>query len=203
MKVILLGGFLGSGKTSVLLQLAAYMAGQGNAPGARVAIIENEIGDVSIDGRMMERHGFSVKNLFAGCICCTLTGDLVSGMHEIHEAYAPEWVIIETTGLAFPGRIVETIQKYAPYCEEVRTVVVVDAERYEELADAMRPLMEGQIGPAGLLLLNKTDLVDGETLKRVRECLRETAPEAEILNVSACADMGAGVCGRVFGLPFL
>ena len=113
MRIIILGGFLGSGKTSVLLQLARHLVKRERATsgGVKVAIIENEVGDVGIDDKVLVNEGFSVKNLFAGCACCSLAGELVYSIRMIQKELNPEWLIIEATGIAHPGSMRETIKK--------------------------------------------------------------------------------------------
>ena len=92
MKVIILGGFLGSGKTTVLLQMAPLIREISKKEMA-LAVIENEIGEVSVDSRL--RQGYEVRELFSGCICCTLTSDLGSALREIGWEYDPEYVLVE------------------------------------------------------------------------------------------------------------
>ncbi len=200
MQVLMLGGFLGAGKSSILLQLARYMGSMLPTGGTPLAVLENEIGDVSIDGLLLEQRGLTVKNLFAGCICCTLSGDLVAGLNEIAQQYAPAWVFIETTGLAFPGRIVDTIEKYAPACKGLRVATVVDAERFEELIEDVRPLMEGQIMPADVLLLNKADLVDEGTLEKVTKELSALNGAAAVLPICAKDELERDVLQAVMGV---
>ena len=98
MRIIILGGFLGSGKTSVLLQLARYLVDKEKESSAefKVAIIENEVGDVGIDDKVLVSEGFSVSNLFAGCACCTLSGELVYSIRNIGKELNPEWLIIDS-----------------------------------------------------------------------------------------------------------
>lgn len=192
MKLILLGGFLGSGKTSVLLPLARHIAGLPGG-GTKLAIIENEIGDVGVDALAAEHAGFTVKNMFSGCICCTLAGDLVSGMREIEAAYNPAWLLIETTGLAFPDKIIATIRQYLPGCEGLVAVTVVDAERWEELSGALGPLMKSQVASAEMVLLNKTDLVGEEQRRAIATELTAINPHAKLWEICAkeplCADL--------------
>lgn len=201
MKLILLGGFLGSGKTSVLLPLARHIADALPGEGTKLAIIENEIGDVSVDALAAESAGFTVKNMFSGCICCTLAGDLVSGMREIEVAWGPAWLLIETTGLAFPDKIIETIQKYLPGCEGLVAVTVVDAERWEELSGAMGPLMRGQVAPADVVVLNKTDLVSEAERQAVAAGLAEINPDAKLFEICAKEPLPAALFDAILKQP--
>jgi G3E family GTPase len=86
MKILLLGGFLGSGKTSILLQLAKHIiAKEGKTGSTTVMIIENEIGDVGVDDKLLTSQGLAVKELFSGCACCTSTGDLLMDIKKIRD----------------------------------------------------------------------------------------------------------------------
>jgi G3E family GTPase len=90
MKVLIIGGFLGSGKTSVLLQLAKHIVAQEpKRDGTTVMIIENEIGDVGVDDKLLLSQGLAVKDLFAGCACCTSGGELLSDINTIMREVAP------------------------------------------------------------------------------------------------------------------
>ena len=103
MKVLILGGFLGSGKTSLLLQLAYYITGNAlNDKKYQVVILENEVGEEGIDDKLLRGNGYQVENLFSGCACCTLSGELLSTVSKIEKELQPDWLILETTGLAYP-----------------------------------------------------------------------------------------------------
>jgi G3E family GTPase len=196
MKLVIFGGFLGSGKTSLILSLARFLAGAGEQDQPQLVILENEIGEVGIDSEVLQSGGFSVRELFAGCICCTLSADLVTTLHELQEQVRPRWVIFEPTGLAHPRRILDTVNQYAKGVEGIRVVSVVDAERWEELMAFSPVLIEGQVSTGDLVLVNKCDLVDPAQLTRVREQVRAVNPRAEIRSVSALA----GIDGETWSL---
>ncbi|MBS4025303.1 MAG: cobalamin biosynthesis protein P47K [Clostridia bacterium] len=157
MKILLFGGFLGSGKTTLILQLAMHIVENINE---KVAIIENEVGEIGIDDKVLAAQGLQVRGLFAGCVCCQITGDLVQAIIELEETVQPDWLIIESTGLAVPSKIVETIEKYCHCYETLNTIVVVDAERWQELYEVTGDFVVSQIKSADSLLINKIDLVD-------------------------------------------
>jgi G3E family GTPase len=191
MKIIVLGGFLGSGKTSILLPLLRHLAGKGGSGNPRkVAVIENEIGEISIDGPVARQNGALVTDMLSGCICCSLSSDLVSGIVDIQKTFDPEWVVIETTGLAYPGKAAELIKTYIPSAP-VKTVVIVDACRWEELVDVLEPLMKGQLSSADTIILNKMDRVSGEQGKALAGDLRRFNPHAAVLPVSALRGLDA------------
>ena len=113
MNIIIFGGFLGSGKTSTILSLAHFIVEKGKkSDKPNLVIIENEIGEIGIDDKVLKSSGYSVNELFSGCICCTLSTDLVIMLNDISEKISPSWVIIECTGLAYPSKIINSLNKY-------------------------------------------------------------------------------------------
>lgn len=199
MKILLLGGFLGSGKTSVLLPLAKYLAEHSTYAGTRVAIVENEIGDVSIDGITLRNAGLSVTELFSGCICCTLGTELLNGLFEMERTQDPEWVIIEATGVACPGSVKESILESIRSVTEVRTAVLCDAERLQLLLKAIINIAPQQIRDADVLLLNKIDLVDEQTLQEAEATIRGLNAEAPVFRICAKEGIDEAVFAAVTG----
>ena len=106
MKILVLGGFLGSGKTTFLLKLARYLTDHSAHEGpTKLAIIENEIGAVGIDSNILGNAGLQTRDLFAGCACCSLREELVTTVREIREQLDPETILIESTGVGIPENI--------------------------------------------------------------------------------------------------
>ncbi len=184
MKIIVIGGFLGSGKTTILLELAGLIVerykSNNNIP---IVIIENEIGEVSVDSEMLT--GFKVKELFAGCICCTLTSDLIDSIEQIKNDYSPEYIIIEATGLADPSVITKTINKYVKVFESIYTITIADASRWYEILDYMDMFLPKQMKSGDIMILNKIDLIDKKTQNRIITDLKIINPETEIYPMSA------------------
>lgn len=183
MKILILGGFLGSGKTSVLLQLASYLVKQSPAyEKTRVAIIENEIGQIGIDDKVLRGNGYEVRDIFSGCVCCTLNSDLIYGIKEIQETVDPVWLIIEATGVAFPDKIAESISKCLGIAS--RMITIVDASRWKRIRIPLENLLEGQLRAARLILINKTDLVDELELMDVETDLGKLNSSAVMYRIS-------------------
>ena len=190
MKVIVLGGFLGSGKTTILLQLAQKIVDQyRGSTETPVVIIENEVGEISIDSELF--GAFQVQEIFAGCICCTLSSDLTKSVIDITEKYKPEYIIIECTGLAYPDKVVDTIRTYAHECEQVITITVADASRWYEIMDYMDIFLTGQMKAGDIMVLNKIDLVDESTQKSILQELNDLNPNAQAISLSAMEGIGA------------
>lgn len=167
MNIAILGGFLGSGKTSLLIQLLHHLTGDADEGETRVAVIENEIGAIGIDNQLIQGEGFQVKNLFAGCVCCTMTGDLIRSIETIGKELSPQWLVVESTGVAYPGRMKEVILK--TFGIESRIAIVVDAKRWRRLLGPLENLIIGQLEDADAVLINKTDLVSPEELEGIRQ----------------------------------
>lgn len=203
MKIVILGGFLGSGKTSVLLQLLGYLTGATAAVETkpeqiRVTVIENEIGEISVDNEVIKAEGYTVKNLFAGCVCCTMTGDLVRSIERIQKELAPEWIVVESTGVAYPKRMKEVIQ--TTFEMVPRIVIVADAKRWQRLLIPMENLITGQLEEADMVLINKIDLVSAEVLETVRKSIVSFNDQAEQIPVCAAMPIDAIVWEKLLGL---
>lgn len=198
MNVLIFGGFLGSGKTTSLMQLARFVAESSRSDNPnKVMIIENEIGQVGIDDAFLRSGGFRVDNLFAGCACCTISGELTTAILRIRKQYDPEWVIVETTGLAYPKRIqenlLETLQSKA------RIAVLVDASRWRRLHKPMESLFRGQIEGADAVIINKTDLVTEEVLQSVEQDILEYDGNVALYRISALEPVSETVWKGVLG----
>ena len=175
MKIIILGGFLGSGKTTVLLQLAKYITSQPGQP--QVVILENEIGEVGVDNQLLSGASFSVENIFSGCICCSGAVDLVSGVKKIAADYAPDWLLIEATGMALPSTIKETLSLNFDY--SFATLAIADASRWTRLLKVSPDFVSAQAGCADMVILTKIDKVK-EGKDAVIEDVRKHANGAEL-----------------------
>ncbi len=192
MKILILGGFLGSGKTTALMQLARYMVNHSVSNlENKVIILENEVGEVGIDDAYLRSGGFQVNNLFSGCACCTVSGELVSAAVTIWKEYNPEWLIVETTGIAYPRNMQENLKNAIKL--DSRIVILVDASRWNRLLLPMNNLLKGQIEGSDAVLINKTDLVDLGTIAKIEHDILGFEPNAVILKISALGDIPAEV----------
>ncbi len=182
MKLLIVSGFLGAGKTTLILHLARAITNDGR----RVAILVNEIGEIGIDDQLMRRLGLSVWELYSGCICCTLSGDLVTTLHTLDAEYQPDLVIIEPTGIAEPGKIHQALQYYRGRpLESIRTISIIDPLRLPMMWEILTPLITDQIRGANILLINKADLARAEEIAQAEKIAREVNPHALIHVISA------------------
>jgi G3E family GTPase len=198
MKILILSGFLGSGKTTALMRLARYLVDHSVWDREnKVMILENEVGEVGIDDAFLRGGGFRVDNLFSGCACCTVSGELVSAADRIRKEYDPEWLVIETTGIAYPRNMQENLKSALKL--DSRIVVLVDAARWNRLLIPMNSLLRGQIEGSDAVLVNKTDLVDTQTLEKIEKDIMEFEPSAVIFRISALRDIPPEVWRKATG----
>jgi len=196
MRILLFGGFLGSGKTSIILQMARQIT---EIRQETVAIIENEIGEVGIDDQLFAGSGIQVRPLFGGCVCCQITSDLVTAVNEIRDTINPDWLVIEMTGLAVPGNVAKVIRKYETIYTACKTVTIVDGGRWFELKEMLEPLVVSQVEASDVVIINKTDLAGAEIHKTVDD-IREIVGQVPILITSATETLSLAVFEEVFNL---
>jgi len=181
MKLLIIAGFLGSGKTTLMLQIVKHLStGSG-----KIAIIENEIGEIGVDGDYLNLEGLTVQELFGGCICCTLSVGLLETLDDLDRLYHPDLVILESTGVGRPGDIIENVHKYRPQVQEIQVITLVDANRYGMLLEIMEPLVTGQIKTADIVAVNKIDKVTQPELDQIMESVSTLNPRAKIAPISA------------------
>jgi G3E family GTPase len=179
--VTVLSGFPGSGKTSLLLGLAKAEMRLAR----RTVIIENEAGEVGVDGPLLSAEGLEVREIYGGCICCTLRLDLAETLKQLHRAVCPERIFIEASGIADPQDVMTVVRGALPLESRVRLVVVIDASRYEMLAEMMAPMLESQAGAADWIALNKIDLVSVRDAESIMDELRRASSDATVVAVCA------------------
>ena len=180
MHLLILSGFLGSGKTSILMPLAKQLT----AKGKKVAIIENEIGEKGVDDLYLKEHGLQVKGIFHGCICCNLRTDLIHSLLELERTYSPEVIIMEPTGVADPYLLLSSISEYPGNLESRTMVSIVDAERFKDIVNLKIPLAIDGIKSADLIVLNKIDLVSTEDLEILAKQIESINPTSVVQNVT-------------------
>lgn len=194
MDLLIIAGFLGAGKTSVLVPLAKAFV----QAGRRVAIIENEVGKVGVDDQLLKSEGLPVKELFSGCICCSLRLDLVSTMLELERSYRPDVVLLEPSGVAGPDAVADAFNGYGGEIARRQVVTVVDAARFETLFKLNLPIFQAGLNVADLVLINKMDKVDAAALARIETAIRSLRSEVKVRPVSALH--GTNLDGVVAGL---
>lgn len=196
MKFLILGGFLGSGKTSALMKLAHFIVDTSNTDKEnKLVILENEVGEVGIDDSFLRGGGYQVDNLFAGCACCTVSGELISAVDKIQENFDPEWIILETTGIAYPAKIKESLEQVKHITPIV--TILVDASRWKRLRIPMHGLLTGQIEGANSVIINKIDLVDESTLNEVISDIKKIDATPDVFPINATGEVKDSVWERI------
>ena len=185
MKVLVIGGFLGSGKTTAIINLGKYLS-ENNY---RVAIIVNEIGEIGLDGDVISKYGFDTTELTSGCICCSLKTDLRYTVTTLYNDYNPDILVIEPTGIAFPDVIRNEVNlmnlndvDFAPL------VTLIDGSRFKQLMKEIKHFSQRQIIDAEILVINKTDLIESRELPIIEDAVHQLNPNADIIRLSAKKD---------------
>jgi G3E family GTPase len=176
-----IAGFLGSGKTTLMIRLGKEL---GKA-GKKVAIIVNEVGEVGVDGLVLEAFGLRTVELTEGCICCSLSASLQNTLRIIAKEYKPDYVLIEPTGLALPSRINNIIRISMVEVERSVSVALVDAIGADKLFIETKTFFSRQIDGVDIVAINKVDLVDERRLEKIESLIRELNPDAKIAYISA------------------
>ncbi|QAY66861.1 CobW family GTP-binding protein [Paenibacillus protaetiae] len=179
--VHLLAGFLGSGKTTLLTRIIARCREEG----LKAAVIMNELGEVNLDGEMVDA-GVPMAEMLGGCICCTIRADLGMQIYNLVQEHQPDVILIESTGAAHPLEMMDGVTEAAMYTPiDLRTVLtVVDGpellRRSRESRSQTYKLMKEQIRCATKLLLNKTDKLGPEELVEAQQLLHELNAHAPV-----------------------
>ena len=182
--VTILTGFLGSGKTTLLNRILKEDHGH------RIAVIENEFGEVGVDGDLIEKSDEQIVEMNNGCICCTVRGDLIKILGELKDKRASgklkfDRVVIETTGMADPGPVAQTFftdEDIGNYYLLDSILTVVDAKHAQQQLDEFHEAQE-QVGFADRILLSKTDLVSEDDVRQLAERIRRMNPRAPVKKV--------------------
>ncbi|ORX68887.1 cobW-domain-containing protein [Basidiobolus meristosporus CBS 931.73] len=161
-------GFLGSGKTTIILSLLNRVN-----PGYKIAVLKNEFGDVEVDSELVKESNVAVQEMLNGCMCCVLVGQMKLALMELQEKYSPDRIIVETSGSAFPAPIAWQIREMADdgfVLDSIITVVdCVNFTGYEDTSYTAK--MQAQY--TDLILLNKHELVDDRQLDVVIDHINE------------------------------
>ncbi len=182
MDIIILGGFLGSGKTTLLLNTVPFMV-QESSKEISIAILENEIGAVGIDDKLIERDGYNVSTMLSGCACCTMAGEFPEAVMGIKRDFDPDILIVESTGLAIPRQMRDNLEKTMGVHAKICTLV--DASRWRRILVPLQNILRQQLADANIIVINKTDLVDDDEMEFINDSLSDFNCDAKRIVVSA------------------
>ena len=183
MDVLLVSGFLGAGKTTLIKHLLV----SGIEAVGKVAVIVNEVGDIGIDGTLLSGRNVDLLELTSGCICCSMKTDFIKAVQEIHDTVTPDYLVVEATGVAQPADVLDTFfhPPLSKFISLGSQVTVVDAEFFKA-RELLGSFYEDQIRFANIIILNKIDLVESETLREIKKLLCKMNPEAKIFTARNC-----------------
>ncbi|MCR4669867.1 MAG: GTP-binding protein [Saccharofermentans sp.] len=174
-KVDVFSGFLGAGKTTLIKKLIAD-----GYNGAKLVLIENEFGQIGIDGGFLKESGIEITEMNSGCICCSLVGDFGTALKEVIDTYAPDRILIEPSGVGKLSDVVAAIEKVEG-TEICGTVTVIDAYKCRIYLKNFREFYENQIKYAGTIILSRTSDIKQEKLDQAIELIREINDHSQII----------------------
>ena len=190
-KVDIFSGFLGAGKTTLIKKLIAEAL-----QGEKLVLIENEFGEIGIDGGFMKEAGIQVNELNAGCICCSLVGDFTTALHQVLETYAPDRILIEPSGVGKLSDILMAVSKVEGL-EINSATVVADAGKCKRYMKAFGEFYNDQISGAGAIVLSRTGSLAPEKIEEAVALLRERNHDAVIITTPWDALSGAQILDAV------
>jgi G3E family GTPase len=180
---IVVGGYLGAGKTTLVNHLLRH------ADGRRIAVMVNDFGEIGIDADLIESQDGDVLNLAGGCVCCSVGSDLIGALAALPARMPPpDLILIETSGVALPGSVARSV-RLARNIEVDGVVVLADAEAIRSRAQDryVGDTVLQQLRDADLLVLNKVELLEADALSALREWLAGQAPRARIVEANEAA----------------
>ena len=174
----IVSGFLGAGKTTLIKKLL-----KDALAGTRVVLIENEFGEIGIDGGFLKESGIEIREMNSGCICCSLVGDFGTSLREVMDTYAPERILIEPSGVGKLSDVMKAIQDAAEGSDmELNSAVaVVDASKCKIYIKNFGEFFVNQIEYAGTIILTRTDKVSDAKIAECVELLRQHNDKATII----------------------
>ena len=177
-KIDVVSGFLGAGKTTFIKRLVENGKDKG-----KTIIIENEFGEIGIDGGFLKNSGIEIKEMNSGCICCSLAGDFEASLRELLKDYAPNRVIIEPSGVGKLSDVLKAVSDVEKdlEVESNSAVTVVDVKKCKMYMKNFGEFFNNQIQFANTIILSRTDLADSKKIEEAVALIKEVNPEAIIV----------------------
>ena len=178
-KIDIVSGFLGAGKTTLIKKLLAEAF-----QGEKLVLIENEFGEISIDGGFLKESGVQISEMSSGCICCSLVGDFNKALKDVHQQFAPDRILIEPSGVGKLSDVIVAVEntvKDVPDMQLNSFVTVADATKVKVYMKNFGEFYNNQIESAGTIILSRTQKLNQEKLEAAVALLREKNPDAAIL----------------------
>jgi len=178
-KIDIISGFLGAGKTTLIKKLLKEALA-----GTKVVLIENEFGEIGIDGGFLKESGIEITEMNSGCICCSLVGDFETSLKQVMDQYAPERILIEPSGVGKLSDVMRAIQNIADADDNMElnsAVTVVDATKAKVYIKNFGEFFINQIENAGTIILTRCDKADEKKIETAVELIREHNKKATII----------------------
>ena len=178
-KIDIISGFLGAGKTTLIKKLLAEAY-----QGEKLVLIENEFGEISIDGGFLKDSGVQISEMSSGCICCSLVGDFNQALKDVAERFQPDRILIEPSGVGKLSDVIVAVENTAQEAPELKLnsfVTVADASKVKVYMKNFGEFYNNQIESAGTIVLSRTQKLSREKLEAAAAMLREKNPDAAIL----------------------
>ena len=175
-KIDIISGFLGAGKTTLIKKLIAEAF-----EGEKLVLIENEFGEIGIDGGFLKEAGIQITEMNSGCICCSLVGDFGEALKEVLTKYSPDRVIIEPSGVGNLSDVVKAVKNIGDEVQINSTATVVDASKCKMYMKNYGEFYNNQIEYAGTVILSRTQNVSADKLDACLKMIREKNEEASII----------------------
>jgi G3E family GTPase len=199
-KIDVVSGFLGAGKTTLIKKLLKE-----SLDGSKTVLIENEFGEIGIDGGFLKESGIEIKEMNSGCICCSLVGDFGTSLKEVIETYAPERILIEPSGVGKLSDVLRAVENVAADLEvQVNSAVaVVDASKAKMYIKNFGEFFINQIEYAGTIILSRTDKVNAAKLQECVALIQEHNNKATIITTPLAELEGRAVLESIEGADTL
>ena len=178
-KIDIISGFLGAGKTTLIKKLLSEAF-----PGEKLVLIENEFGEISIDGGFLKESGVQISEMSSGCICCSLVGDFGKALKDVKAQFQPDRILIEPSGVGKLSDVVVAVQNTIAEVPDMvldSFVTVADGTKVKVYMKNFGEFYNNQIESAGTILLSRTQKLSQEKLEAAVALLREKNPDAAIL----------------------
>ena len=178
-KIDIVSGFLGAGKTTLIKKLLAEAY-----PGERLVLIENEFGEISVDGGFLKEAGVQISEMSSGCICCSLVGDFSQALKDVYAQFHPDRILIEPSGVGKLSDVIAAVQTTVADLPELTLnsyVTVVDACKIKSYLKNFGEFYLDQIGTARTMILSRTQKLTPEQLEQAVATLKEHNPHAVLL----------------------
>lgn len=177
-KIEIISGFLGAGKTTLIKKMLKEVFA-----GEKVVLIENEFGEIGIDGGFLKEAGVQVTEMNSGCICCSLVGDFGTALKEVIETYAPDRILIEPSGVGKLSDVTKAVQGVAVHepVELNSSVTVVDGQKCRMYMKNFGEFFNNQVEHAGTIVISRTQKMTEEKLEACVKMLKEKNPKASII----------------------